>query len=317
MPVSNEKFADLLYRHLPQIYRTEDSKVQPIPYPLKRFLQVASVGFEQVEDNIDNLALLFDPELMPEKFLDPVARMMGFPFPPGTTVEEKRRLLSNLPALYSLKGEDVVFGMLARLLFHKTAKATTEWVYKETSTSVKIKLDVLEGQPGELDLKRERYLKLIDFFRPVNVGISWTILVFYQYLIDLKVSDSHSFDILKVNDNYNTYRKYATAELNNQGFLLGDNFYTFGGLLYPETFNLLKSTDEHSDLMKVKSNYLVELKPEEKTKDNLLMRDKEETDVYGLDIGGRDVLVDRTMMLNYGLLGSTMILNQLPKITYL
>ena len=318
MPVSDKDFHEILYNHFPQLYRTEDANIQPEPYPLKRFMQIASEGFKALESEIDGMQLLFNADFMPEKYLDPIARMMGFDFPVGTTVTEKRRVIKNLPTLYKLKGNERVYGMLARLLFHKDAKTSVKWIRSENQTNLQVNLEVGDSQSSEIDGKMERFKELIEFFRPVNVGTTWNMLVFYDYLIELYgFEDKFDFTTIFMDDNLNPLGKNI-AKLNSN-YLLSNNLLLYGGNKIPETYNVARVTDYSVDLMNFEAmEYDIPLEVFELDhfdRVNFAV-DIEDFEIYPLE-DSKDTIVDYRQMLNYGIIGSTMILNQLPKITKL
>lgn len=233
MPISDKEISQLLYEQLPSVYHNEDAKAKPTPYPLKRFLQVASVGLEQVESEIDDLQLLFNPDLTPAKYLDPLGRMLGFTFPKFCTEADKRALLKNLPLLYKLKGSDLIFQMLARLIFEPDARTDVHWEYTLPSVKLAIELEVSDYVPNILE-KTQIYSELVEFFRPINVELEFELLVYYQEELIADFRVTFEFDVLYIDDNF-----------------LGQHEYTGGANVKPRVLNkmILNQTAELYDAL--------------------------------------------------------------------
>lgn len=292
MPISDKDFHEILYSQFPALYRNEDAKVQPNPFPLKRFMQVASVGFEQFESEIDGMQLLFNADYMPEKYLDPIGRMLGFDFPVGTTVEEKRRIIKNLPTLYKLKGNTEVYEMLATALFFGKAQSSVQWITEGGEEegsfkrlNVQVVLEVGEDNAVEVQTARDRFLQLVEYFRPVNVGTSWVMEIFYRE--DEKISGKELLD-------------FNTLFMNDT-----------------ETFNLLtsKDTDKDTIIMKIDTileefNAIDQFKDDDMTAVHTTTQDSE---LLKAESKAYDKIHDYRNQLNLGKLGSTMVLNEMPK----
>lgn len=199
MPLSKEKeFSLQLYETLPENFINKDKEIKlPKPQPLKRFFEIAGKGLSEVEKVYDMQKLLYNVDKVNPNLLDILGAVLGFDFPDGTTIEEKRRFLKNLPNLYKLKGNQKVFELLARIIFDRTARTSTSWEYIDnedgsTSRKVRILLEVDDSIFTDLDLesRRQRFNIQVQTFRPVNVGLIWTILVVYKN--SAKISNKES-----------------------------------------------------------------------------------------------------------------------------
>lgn len=201
MPVSDKKFDEVLYDLLPAVYHTADKEANPVPLPLKRFLQVASVGFEKVETDIDGLAMLFDVDKVDVKYLPLISRMLGYELPHNCSVEEARGIIRNLPYLYKIKGTTQIFEVISRIVFGIDSKITVRWQYQESYTSLNIVMDFYD-KITNVDNRQEVFEELVNYFRPVNVGVKWEFLIRYvdEYTHDFEVTNT--IDHLLLHDNY-------------------------------------------------------------------------------------------------------------------
>lgn len=199
--VDRENFGEKLYQLLPKIYHEQDLKALN-PEPLRRFLQVTSLGLDTIDRRIDAMHLIFNIDFTPVQYLDPIGRMLGFDFRKDTTEEEKRRIIKNLPTLYKLKGNTIVFEMLARIMFHEEAKAEVDWIYSDSDSGVKLEIELEVGDfITDMQGKMDRYNYLAEKFRPVNVGYVWKMLVFYYEEVFAKVEEKR-LDVIYINDGY-------------------------------------------------------------------------------------------------------------------
>lgn len=326
MPISpNKDIAQVVYDLLPEMYRRADSEViKPYSEPLKRFIQVASVGLKDIEGKSDAMKLLRNADFVDERFLDILGRNFGFEFPSGTTVEEKRRLLKNLPDLYKIKGNSDVFDLLARTLFHKSAKTSVDWRYDdvENSRNVQVTLELGDSAVDNegLEGKRQRFIKLIEYFRPVNVGTAWTMSMFYDVVVELLNQEEEQIVKVNINDNFNPYDK-ETSTLNSNDTLgvIGFDvkpFNIYGGNTYPEYFPTDKTVESaFSDLVKLNSDNEVAKFSIRETLDHTLAIipiEKERAEILTYETFSQDVTIDYSGTMNFGVIGESLILNTIP-----
>lgn len=204
---------EILYDRLPEIYRKEDAEVPLNPYPLKRFFQIAFEGVKPLEKKIQNVENLFNVGLTDAKNLDTLGELLGLTFPKGTLEEEKRRIIKNLPQLYKMKGTDTVYGVLAKLVFHKDAKTNILWSYDGFPRADIEVLDTIE----DLDGKQTRFLELLEHFRTPNTKIGWVISIIYLYEVKIKTEDTHKDVMVSVNGLLNYGRLNENLILNGEG----------------------------------------------------------------------------------------------------
>lgn len=205
----------VLYKELPPIYRQRDKDRQ-----LERYFRVLGGGLNKAQSKIDSLFHLFDVRNQNEEILDILAENLGFKFPPNFTLQEKRLFIYNLPNLLKIKGEDNMYELLAHIFFHEDARVSVEWEYLDgegySTRNVVMGLDVPDTIE-DFDAKREKFEKLVDYFRVINVGISWNVILFYKYIIKMKVS-YRTFDYIEMEDNFDGKMSEEEAEeLLNEG----------------------------------------------------------------------------------------------------
>ena len=97
-------FPRLTYlQYLPAVYQAD-----PVSRDfLERFLSLFEDTLGSIEDRIDNMAQLFDPDgvpAAPRDFLSWLAGWVGLEFIPGWSTETRRRLLHHAPELYRRRG---------------------------------------------------------------------------------------------------------------------------------------------------------------------------------------------------------------------
>lgn len=198
----NKDFSELLYKTLPELYRREDAKVKPHPFPLKRFLQVTGVGFDHLKAKMDGHYDLYDLDKTPAQFLPYLANMMGFDFPYEMSEYDQRRFIKVLPLLYKYKGTYRVYEYLGQVIFGEDARAEStlrpkphatlndsryqlsENLILNTSQNV---IDLRVSINGEIDLlneKVERFSRFSDKFRPLNTKLIPIISLFYLDVLD-------------------------------------------------------------------------------------------------------------------------------------
>lgn len=125
MSITPKSLLDLLYnKKLPQIYRDEDRK---IGYPLKRYLEsLIDGGFHGSIEDIEGILLLFDPEVIPEKFLPYLLRSFGVEYYPDISAVHQRKLLLNIGELIRRRGTYSSIQFLIKVLTGLEAELSYE-----------------------------------------------------------------------------------------------------------------------------------------------------------------------------------------------
>jgi phage tail-like protein len=110
-------FPRLTYlEYLPAVYQAD-----PVSKDfLERFLSIFERTLSGVEEEIDGIATLFDPDGVPaagapKDFLSWLASWIDMTFLPGWTTETRRRLLRNAPELYRKRGTPEGLSLLLKL----------------------------------------------------------------------------------------------------------------------------------------------------------------------------------------------------------
>jgi phage tail-like protein len=193
---------DFLYdKRLPRIYKREDEKQKPVPFPLQRYMKVTNEGFNYINDKIDGLSNMYNPDLCPPEFLPHLAEMLGFEFPYEMTEREKRQWLKLLPTLYQSKGTKNLFSYLGRVVYGVTnttvsaqrfPRIVENGVQTEPQT-IELRVEV-EGDVFDLDKKTTNFRNFAERFRPVNHRLD--VLVAYIY------ADDYNFALMKDNSGF-------------------------------------------------------------------------------------------------------------------
>lgn len=217
---SKKTMGERLYEMTPVSYKQFDSEQKPMEYPLKRFMKLFDKGgWEDVQQEIEDLKNMYDPLRTPERNLDLLAEILGFRFPITTvddgqggkisiflTPEEKRQFLALLPTLYKYKGTPRLFYFLGRNIFGADTTVVPEWIPRTQSSTGKHTINLnVSVEDGVLNLgaKSERYRMFAEKFRPVNNILNVTLKIIYSddYLA---TKDDTLFDTYRdfLNDTY-------------------------------------------------------------------------------------------------------------------
>lgn len=199
-----------LYNKLPAFYKSFDSKIEPNPYPLKRFLQVLGGGFDYLEGKIVELGDTLDIDACPPEYLRLVGHLLGIEFPYAMDVDTQRKYLKVMPNLYRLKGTHDSFEYLARETFGSSAVISTfktqyvEGMPPEEWRKFHIRIE-LDGETLYLVNKEDNFRKFAELLRPANTILITDLALFYmdKYVIrpnaEYKVDIIHGLDT----DDYN------------------------------------------------------------------------------------------------------------------
>lgn len=178
-----EDYGKLLYDKLPQLYRTEDSKINPSPYPLKRFLEIAGVGFDYLAEKQEGHANMYDLYKTPNELLPYLGEMMGYKFPYEMSDIEQRNFLKVLPLLYKFKGTERVFDYLAQVVYGPQTRVNSEYrLNVDPINPYKHVIDIyieVNGSFNDVIVRAERFHKFANNFRPINTVVNPVIQMFY------------------------------------------------------------------------------------------------------------------------------------------
>ena len=268
---------DLLYERLPELYRREDARVSPSPYPLKRFLEVLTEGgLQELLNYIEDFRKVQNIDECPKELLPLVAQQYGLEFPYDMDEASQRKFIKVLPTLYANKGTEEAFKYLAREIFGQGTNLSTEMAKKPDGMSdeeweklgdwqkLLVYLEV-DGETLKLDNKHLNFVKFCEIIRPVNTTVIPYLAVFYRDIynrlnkandminteyIEEKSEDKFTakiqdvFEFINVSDIwtevYSGTTKLIHSNLNDEQGLLNQNFI----------LNYRRITDDHLDILK-------------------------------------------------------------------
>lgn len=182
-------YGEKLYEMLPAIYKDEDAKIRPHPYPLKRFMKIAGTGFEHLEDKLQGHYNLYDLDRTPSELLPYLAEMMGFDFPYEMTEVEQRSFLKVLPLLYKFKGTAQVFDYLGQVIFGASTRVESTYrMNVDPELAYKHVIDVyvqVAGSTSDIAVRADRYNKFAENFRPLNTELNPVVQLFYSDIYEI------------------------------------------------------------------------------------------------------------------------------------
>lgn len=179
-----EDYGKKLYEALPPLYRREDAKVRPKPYPLKRFLQVTGTGFNFLAKKQEGHSDMFNLYKTPSEFLPHLGEMLGYNFPYEMTEIEQRNFLKVLPYLYKFKGTEKVFDYLGIVVYGSKTKVRAEYRNNtDPANNYHHAIDIyleISGSLSDIIERANRYNKFANNFRPMNTVINPIVQLFYD-----------------------------------------------------------------------------------------------------------------------------------------
>lgn len=286
--MADKKYGELLYDMLPPLYKAEDAKIRPAPFPLKRFMQVAGTGLDFLDAKTTGHMNLFDVDKTPAELLPHLAQMMGLDFPYDMTESEQRSFLKTLPTMYKYKGTARVFDYLGQVIFGE--KTRVETVFRQNTDptlgytqSIDILIQVTGSTTG-IPAKADRYRKFAELFRPINTKINPVVQSFYTDVFEVNRNGDD------VDSGYLTYSE-ADAYLTSRWREVEGNTLLLNFEL--DSYNKVSLSDAPETV------YITYL-PETDAYTNTILDAHED---YSVNIGA---------ILNTALLNGTMILNSKP-----
>jgi phage tail-like protein len=205
MAYNKQKLMEFMYQNrLPSVYQKEDVLQKPVPLPLKRFLDIADVGYNYMQDKIESIYNLYDIDKCPAEFLPLLASTVGFEFPYDMSEKERRAFLKALPTLYRNKGNKTLFKYLGRVIFGNDTSVdavrynpTVDHPYNLIELVVTVDGDIID-----FDKQTLKYKAFAEKFRPVNHKLNVLLSMFYSEVYDsASINDDSSQDLtLFVND---------------------------------------------------------------------------------------------------------------------
>lgn len=86
--------------HLPALYSAEEES----RWFLERFLAILQAEHERIDETLADIRRLFDPEAVPDEFVDYLASWLALPLEGAWSAEQKRRMLVAAPGFYPRRG---------------------------------------------------------------------------------------------------------------------------------------------------------------------------------------------------------------------
>lgn len=247
MDNKNSNYGEKLYSLLPPLYRTEDAKIRPTPFPLKRFLQIAGTGFDHLDEKLKGHENLFDVDRTPRELLPHLAQMMGFDFPYDMTEFEQRTFLKVLPILYKYKGTSRVFDYLGQVIFGQYTIVNVEY-YKNHEPDrnyehgISVYLQV-EGDVIDVSSKAERYRRFAESFRPLNTVLNPVVQVFYSE--DYMRINNGDIDItVVISVDTDTFNKNNLADSEEKIILLNMEVDSYNGDKLDDDYSFMTISPE-------------------------------------------------------------------------
>jgi phage tail-like protein len=191
--MAKKDMGSFLYDKLPEIYKSEDGRITPNPYPLKRFLSVFGVGLDFMKSKIDGHMNMYDPSTCPAEFLPLIAETFGFSFPHTLTELEQRRFVKMLPELYKIKGTDDSFIQLAQAIFGNDSSINiwrtqrAEGVPVSEWRTIHIEVEATNMQDTNRQTLLENFFKTyVNMLRPINKYLDVNVYFFYKENLNIR-----------------------------------------------------------------------------------------------------------------------------------
>ena len=196
---------DFLYNRLPEIYRREDAKVSPSPYPLRRFLDLLTEGgLQTVLNYIEDFRSIQNVDEFPKELLPLIAQQYGLEFPYDMDEASQRKFIKVLPTLYANKGTEEAFKYLAREIFGEGTNlqanmaqkpvdmSDEDWLNSDDWHKLLVYLEI-NGETLKLENKHLNFIKFCEIIRPVNTTVIPYLALFYNDIYNrLSIANDNS-----------------------------------------------------------------------------------------------------------------------------
>ena len=191
-------FGDKLYNSIPEVYRTEDEKVN---FALKRYLEALSDGgFAKVIEETNNILNLVDSEKIDAKLLPILFKSYGFEIFNGVPEMYLRKLLPVVSNLFSLKGSITSVEFLTSIISGvKSTIDVSETFSTDHAVDVILEMDYGAEQSSDLP-DRQQLLRIIRDFVPFFCNVTIVFSYFFDENARTYVLDSYHKDFVHLND---------------------------------------------------------------------------------------------------------------------
>lgn len=223
-----------LYKQLPEVYKTEDAKLN---YPLRRFLQLMGIPMD-FNRSVSSMSRLFlNPEFCPRELLPYLYQNYGLIYSNDIPSVFQQRFLSQYGELISNKATRQ---MLEYLVTELSGGYIASFVEVDSpidgQKAYKITLSVPGGQPVTSEVQQEVIQRYINDYIPVNVTIELVVLLvrFASGMIDLQ----HFLDLTMKKTFLFTQSEKAPTYL--------DGTFQLKGEIYLTGYYYIKQMIEHT-----------------------------------------------------------------------
>lgn len=195
--LNSNKFGDILYNSLPEVYRTEDEKAN---FALKRYLQSLSEGgFAKVIEETNNLLTLVDSEKIDTKLLPILFKSYGFEIFNGVPEMYLRKLLPMVSELFSMKGSITSVEFLTSIISGvKSTIDVSESFNEDHAVDVILEMDYGAEQSEMPD--RQQLLRIIREFVPFFCNVTIVFSYFFSEEFKTYVQEAYFLDTVQTSN---------------------------------------------------------------------------------------------------------------------
>lgn len=237
--LNGEEFSLKLYNKFPKSYIIDDVKQD---FTLKRYLEVAGVGFNYTIQDINKLLSLINPDNVDFKILPILYKQYGLDLFNGIPEEYARYLLPKLGEAWSKKGSIDIIEFITSALSGIKVNAYVEYNSdKDLFINVKFEMDYSLGSyfPDPIQFKR-----ILDNFIPFYCDM---VLMYSYFFHDTTVFNNiNEDDFISISETiqdecFILYKPHLKLfeQINNMDILLNNNFILSNNLYLkyePEIF---------------------------------------------------------------------------------
>lgn len=229
--LNGEDFSLKLYNKFPKSYIMDDEKQD---FTLKRYLEVAGVGFQYSIQDINKLLYLVNPDNVDFKILPILYKQYGLELFNGIPEEYARYLLPKLGEAWSKKGSIDIIEFITSALSGIKVNAYVEYNgNKDLFINVKFEMDYSLGNyfPDPIQFKR-----ILDNFIPFYCDM---VLMYSYFFHDTPIfNGTNEDDFMNISESIQERCSILSKshlklfeQINNQDILLNKNFI-FSNNLY-------------------------------------------------------------------------------------